>query len=217
MTVDIVCLTEAHVATCPPGGHTIEAAPGNAVADRKGAKKVLLWSRKPWKEVKFPTLSPPGRIVSGTSSVQWQVVRFVGVCIPWAGSRTPRSGGDRSPWSDHIDFLEGLHSIVVDASATTMVLGDFNQTVPPTVQPRRASEALRQAFAERTIATRGFSAADGKKTIDHVAHSQGLHLTEAAELPRIEAGLRISDHFGLVCTFAPLDAATRHSPPRTHT
>ena len=47
---EIVCLTETHPELLK-GGHAVGAHPGYGYGIRKDRRKVLLWSREPWKRV----------------------------------------------------------------------------------------------------------------------------------------------------------------------
>ena len=201
---DLICLTEAFRATLPAGGGVIEAATGNPVADRLGAKKVLLWSRWGWRaESVWPSVLPHGRLAMGQTDGQFGHLTVVGVCIPWRSSNMPRFGtGERGPWEDHLDFLKALRAEMQAHQNRTIVIGDFNQRVPRTRQPARVADALDSAFGHLLIATHGFRSSDGNLTIDHIAHSRDLNATDLVELPRFDGALELSDHFGVVADLA---------------
>ena len=195
---DIICLTEAFPATLPTQGHVIQGGLGNPVADRKGAKKVLLWSCNPWLNASTEeSFSPPGRIVSGTTKTELGRLQVFGVCIPWASSNTPRFGGERRLWEDHLSFLDSLRSQLSNLTASTLLLGDFNQRLPRRRQPSHVADALEQALARTIVATTNFRSQDGQDAIDHIAHTSDLQVCRLCELPRIRDGLRLSDHFGV--------------------
>lgn len=201
---DLVCLTEAFGTTFPPEGETIEAGLGNFFADRKGAKKVLLWSRHGWNNSSIDLgFEPPGRIVSGQAVTTIGPVQVIGVCIPWPGSNTPRFGGTRRAWDDHLAFLETLRLRLRELQMPTIVIGDFNQRIPAARQPKRVAQALLGALERLVISTEGFRSRDGHLTIDHLAHTSDLKVCDLMELPRRHAGLELSDHFGLSAEVGP--------------
>ena len=200
---DIICLTEASAETLPHHGHVIGAAPGNSIADRKGAKKVLLWSRARWSGVsREESFVPAGRIVTGTTTSELGPLRIIGLCIPWHSSNTPRFGGDRRPWEDHLSFVRSLKPLLSDRSQATVVLGDFNQRLPRKWQPIQAAAALEDALTTMVLSTRSFTSADGRQTIDHIAHTPDLHASEICELPRQRNGIALSDHFGVTAVIS---------------
>ena len=198
---DIICLTEAFPATLPTQGHVIQGGLGNPVADRKGAKKVLLWSCNPWLNASTEeAFSPPGRIVSGTTETELGRLQVFGVCIPWASSNTPRFGGERRLWEDHLGFLDSLQGRLRNLTASTIVLGDFNQRLPRRRQPSSVADKLEQALASTIVATTNFRSQNGQDTIDHIAHTADLLVSKLCELPRNGNGLRLSDHFGVMAS-----------------
>ena len=201
---DVICLTEAYPETVSGQGHVIEAALGNFVADRKAAKKVLLWARNGWRDVSTEgQFTPLGRIVSGSTNTAYGPMRIVGVCIPWHGSNTPRFGGDRQLWDDHMDFLKSLAVRLGRVSESTVLIGDYNQRLPRGRQPERVCEALEHALTGFYVATRNFVGGDGDLAIDHIAHTPDLRMRNLAELPKHQGGLRLSDHFGVMGEISP--------------
>ena len=114
----------------PPGGHTIYSQPDYGHAIKEGRRKVLLWSREPWKNVDDVGIDsmPPGRFVSGVTQTSVGEVTVFGVCIPWSGSRGRRSGGKRKMWEDHEQYLVGLAGVLERIPTKRLiVMGDFNQ------------------------------------------------------------------------------------------
>ena len=83
---DIICLTETDTArlALPPDGYSICAQDNWGQPFRKGQagrRKVLLWSREPWKtvdEVGNESLRP-GRFVSGVTQTDVGEVTVIGV------------------------------------------------------------------------------------------------------------------------------------------
>ena len=95
-----VCLTESNKQLLPASGHTICANADYGYAQTKGRRKVLLWSREPWKhfddvghEYTGTEPIPPGRYVAGITQIPLGRASVIGVCIPYAGCRTQPSFG----------------------------------------------------------------------------------------------------------------------------
>jgi hypothetical protein len=129
---DVICLTEGAVggnrrSDCgsprlkpggiqgsfgllPEGGYWIDSDPDYGYRIIEGRRKVLLWSRRPWREVDRVGDSgmPGGRFVSGLTETPVGDVRVVGVCIPWDWAHVKTGRKDRERWEDHLRYLEGL-------------------------------------------------------------------------------------------------------------
>ena len=101
---EVVCLTETDVALLPWDGHVVCSLADYGYEAPKNRRKVLLWSRQPWRDVDQmgdPDM-PPGRFVRATTQTSPGDLTVMGVCIPWSASRTgsaftPR----RRRWEDH--------------------------------------------------------------------------------------------------------------------
>jgi hypothetical protein len=124
---DVICLTEGVVGgnrrprlkpggiqgSCgllPEGGYVIDSDPDYGYRMIEGRRKVLLWSRRPWREVDRvgdPGM-PGGRFVSGVTETPAGDVRVVGVCIPWDWAHVKTGRKDRERWEDHLRYLGGL-------------------------------------------------------------------------------------------------------------
>lgn len=199
---DMICLTESH-SDMLGDDHQVEAEEDYGYALREGRRKVLLWSRWPWRSIDrvgSPSL-PSGRFVSATADTPLGPVDVTGICIPWSHAHVAGGRRDRTPWQDHLTFLEGLAPLLKpEPSRPSIVLGDFNQRVPRGSQPVRVFEALCDALSPHySLATAGVSDSRNHAAIDHLAHTRDLSATVIAELPSRDAGgLRLSDHFGLV-------------------
>lgn len=181
---DVICLTEAFRNSLPSNGEVIEAAAGNPVADRKKAKKVLLWSRQGWSNISFEEqFFPKGRIVSGVTQSAVGRITVIGVCVPWRDSNTIRLGGRRSAWEDHLLFLKSLRRRLAMCTSPTILIGDFNQRLPRFRQPTKVAEALEASLGDLVVATRGFVSCEGKRAIDHIACTSQLKICDLEEDP----------------------------------
>ena len=108
---EIVCLTETHDGLLSQDGHTICSQPDYGYPIRKGRRKVLLWSKEPWKQVENVGIDsmPPGRFVSGVTQTSVGDVTVIGICIPWFGSRTEAKRKEpKKQWEDHEKYLNDL-------------------------------------------------------------------------------------------------------------
>lgn len=107
---DVICLTEGTLGLFPEDGYVIDSDPDYGYRMIDGRRKVLLWSRHPWREVDRvgdPAM-PGGRFVSGVTETPVGDVRVVWVCIPWEGAHADTGRKNRAKWEDHLRYLEGL-------------------------------------------------------------------------------------------------------------
>ena len=214
---DLVCLTEA-TADLLPRDRCITSAADFGGPTRPGRRKVLLWSARPWEavdDVGDPQL-PPGRFVRGRTATPAGPVDVIGVCIPWDGAHVRLGRRDARPWEEHQRFLDGLRPLLDRApaeAARTLLLGDFNQTLPRTRAPRAVHEKLMATLGPRlTVATAGPVAGQDHLSIDHLAHGAALRAVGVELIPnRFGADGRISDHAGLVITLAAAEASAQPS------
>jgi endonuclease/exonuclease/phosphatase family metal-dependent hydrolase len=200
-TPGLICVTEGHENFLDGSGHTIAAT--EVISPYPGRRKVLLWSRAPWESVDqigHPML-PEGRFIAGRTATPIGMVNVIGVCIPWFHAHVTVGRRDRKPWEEHCTFLSGLTEVLSnrDQSRPTILLGDFNQTLPRTRAPMRAYEALRATLpSDMIIATEGLIPDLNRLSIDHVAHTRDLEAVRVQGLSNwSDKGRRLSDHFGL--------------------
>jgi len=199
---DVICITEGHADIFPDGGHVITSDADYGYSTTPGRRKVLLWSRNPWREV--DTLGsrflPPGRFVAGTTDTPRGAIRFVGVCIPWRDAHVRSGQRNRQPWDDHLTYLQHLPPLLQpDRSMPTVLLGDFNQRIPRARQPERVFSALTAVLSpDFRLATAGPIAGAPDLAIDHLAVSGALEPVQTDFLSHHDAtGARMRDHFGL--------------------
>lgn len=201
---DVVCITEGEQSVMPDDGHTIESDPdyGYSTAPPH-RRKVLLWSRRRWTLVDTLGSSglPGGRFVVGTTETPIGAVRFVGVCIPWRDAHVRTGRADRSPWEDHLLYLSSLDEVLsgLTDSMPTVIVGDFNQTVPKTWAPQRVFDALMHTFRHHDVITAGALPGTTRPAIDHLAVTHDLTVASIRGWSNIaENGERLSDHDGVV-------------------
>ena len=201
---EVVCLTETNERLLSQTGYSICSRPDYGYATKEYRRKVMLWSREPWREIDdWGTDSmPPGRFVSGVTHTSLGEITVVGVCIPWFGSRTEarRKLERKAQWEDHEHYLAGLTEVLGRGSAERLiVMGDFNQAVGPGSRARRELQlALQGAFpSSMTIATSGLAFQE-RRSIDHIALSEDFAVESVDVISNIHDERRLSDHFGVV-------------------
>ena len=205
---DILCVTEATAAILPKWGHTIDAGSdwGCPVKEsKKDRRKVLIWSRQRWTNTCVFTERPlGGRFVAGTTQTEVGPLNVAGVCIPWPNAHVNTCGKDRKRWEEHILWLEAFEALCYgDAPGPTVLLGDFNQTIPRRGQDAPAYTRLRRALRGFTITTAGWLSGAKALGIDHIAHTPDLaRIGDVAVWPAESGhGRHLSDHFGVWCDF----------------
>lgn len=199
--VQVACFTESFSSFLLEQGHTICANADYGYPIRKDRRKVILWSNEPWEDVDVLGHEdlPGGRFVAGTTQTALGKVRFIGVCIPWSHAHVTSGRRDRKLWEDHLIFIEKVKSVLKASPEKTVLMGDFNQSMPRSRAPIRAEQALRKVLGTRfSVATEGLTDTTGSNCIDHVCHTAALRVDSVSVLPRVTGeGLRISDHFGV--------------------
>lgn len=199
----IVCLTEAYLDSLDASWHLIECEPDCGYPLVEGRRKVFLVSRTAWESVDRVghDALPAGRFVSGITKVEDLPIRVAGLCIPWSHAHVSTGRRDRSAWEDHLAYLDGLRSVVDGWSLEmpTIILGDFNQSIPRRRVPARVFEALNDAVLSTfKIATAGAFGNPPEFAIDHVLHTDHFTIKDREVIPKAdESGLRLSDHVGI--------------------
>ncbi len=198
---DVAVLTETVDDFMAGSGHTICSEPRPLFKGAPRRRKVVAWSRNPWREVDADgggTLTD-GRFVRGVTDTPIGPVDVWGVCIPWCDSHVRTGTCDKRRWEDHLDYLRDLGQLLRDVPATVprVVAGDFNQRIPRQRNPQYAYEALIATFATLTLATTGELGADARQTIDHVAHTSDLSASPVTVLSELDGDRSLSDHFGV--------------------
>ena len=199
----VICLTETHHDLLSQRGHRICSRPDYGYPIQKGRRKVMLWSRQPWRKVDdlgIDTL-PPGRFVSGVTLTPLGEVTVIGICIPWFGSRTEAWRGDarKRPWKDHGQFLDGLPQVLERLPRERLiVIGDFNQMIGPASRaPAELRRALPAAFPPGMRIVTSDVAFKGRTGVDHIAMSADLVATSVSPISNLREGKKLSDHFGV--------------------
>jgi len=213
---DIVCLTETDADFGLGHGHTVCALPDYGMGVRGKRRKVVLWSRNPWRPaigLGRATLVP-GRFVGGTTDTPIGPLTVLGICIPWAGSRTARFGGKQRQWQDHEEYLDGLKRLLAPLHPSGVVLvGDFNQRLGGRSNvPLRLREKLRQGLPSTMTVVTAATEFAGRRTIDHIVVSNDLIAGAIDIIDDCDGARRLSDHFGVVADLSTSDV--QPNPPR---
>ncbi len=201
---EVVCLTETHDMLLSGKGHTICSGADYGYPIKEGRRKVMLWSREPWRQVDDVGIDsmPPGRFVSGVTGTSLGDVTVIGVCIPWFGSRTEKRRGEerKKTWEDHEQYLAGLAELLRRRPAGRLiVMGDFNQVIGPGSRaPHALRSALAQALPPGMVIVTADLALRGRCCIDHIALSEDLEAQSVRVIDNALDGRGLSDHFGAV-------------------
>jgi hypothetical protein len=202
---DIACFTEVYEGA-RNFGHEISAEPDYGYPLIDGRRKVLLWSRRPWRAVDRLGHKglPPGRFVSGITVTPFGDVLVIGICIPWMMAHVTTGRSDRAAWEDHKRFLIALAQALSDCvhDIPTLLLGDWNQTIPRKHAPADVFALLQNAIPEGfKIATAGAEYPAAVPAVDHIAHTEQLAVESLDIVRRIGvSGRTLSDHDGWAAT-----------------
>lgn len=199
---DILCVTEGYAGILPGGGHVIDAGFDWGYPAKEGRRKVLLWSKWPWRNVHTMGSDqfPSGRLIAGVTQTWLGSLTVVGVCIPWDNAHVRDGRRDRKRWQEHENWLAGFETLPYrQAEDRTVVLGDYNQRIPRSRQPKRVYEALLRTFEPFTFPTAGEFAGAPALAIDHIAHTPDIAVTGELNIwpKRNEQHECLSDHFGI--------------------
>jgi endonuclease/exonuclease/phosphatase family metal-dependent hydrolase len=200
---DVACITEGHEASLAAmPGHTLFSRGAYWSASAETERKVVLWSKAPWTDVKeLPEVEAVSGVVSGVTEGPLGPVRVVGVCIPYHMA-SPFGAEERAkPWSIHTAYLDALAPALQalrESGPPVMVIGDFNQRVPPEWGVHDVRMKFDHAFAHFDIVTRGDLPDIGEPSIDHIAVTRELRSKTVLGLSRFDdRGQLLSDHFGV--------------------
>lgn len=197
-TADIVCLTEAYQDFFGTEGYTIDA-PFAVQGSQTDRRKVLLWSRQPWRDIDEGSDALLGYYLGATTQTDLGPIRVHGLVIPYRFSGVRYGTPKRKVWELHQAYLRALGGVLPREPHRTIALGDFNQRIPRKYQPQHMLDQLQQVILDRLkLATGGIISGVGKQAIDHICHSHDLDLLSVEALTNVAPdGHLVSDHFGL--------------------
>lgn len=197
---EIICCPEAHDNFLGDGWHGAFSDPDYGYPLIEGRRKVTLWSKQPWRDVDVlgSAAFPPGRFVAATTATENGDVRVVAVCIPWRMAHVATGARNRTVWEDHRAFLEGLPEVLADHSLPLVVVGDFNQRIPSTREPKDVAEKLRKGLSDLRVWTQGAIPDLANSTVCHIGGSDRFDLVRVHGMSRSVDGVTLSDHDGIV-------------------
>ena len=207
---DILCLTESVIGFAPEGGHAVASDPDYGYQAAPARRKVILWSREPWQHADSQGVAglPSGRFVEAHTRTPVGMILVTGVCVPWRDAHVRTGQRNRRPWEDHLAFLNALPSLTKRlGTGPALLVGDFNQRIPPVRTPARAAAALARVTEPFQLATGGLISGLSQQCVDHVALSRDLVVHSVQGLPAEHAGIALSDHPGIVVRFSAAPGA----------
>ncbi len=209
---NILGVTEGHLDYMDGAGHAIVADADYGYAPKPGRRKIMLWSRRPWRAVDALGHAdlPGGRFVAGTTDTEIGPLRVFGLCIPWMHAHVASGRRDRAAWQDHLGYIAALGPLLACRRRTpTVLIGDCNQILPRTRAPKRVYEPLVAALDGFAFATTGTPPGAERPAIDHVGHDGRLETRACGAIDRMDGGRPLSDHYGVWA-----DLAIRGRQPR---
>lgn len=198
---DIICVCETHHIDLLPGMHGIFSDPDYGYPMKGGRRKVALWALTRWEHVStdLPD-APTGRFVKGVTEIAgFGHVTVIGVCVPWEAAHVATGRNNRRRWEDHLSYLKALAAYLQssDLNQPTILLGDFNQTLPPDRAPKAAQTLLRD-IAKQFVVLDKSEPTD--RTVCHIMLAGGLDGQPVFDLPDRIDETRLSDHRGQIAS-----------------
>jgi len=205
---DILVVTEGDHGVLPDGGFTADGGTdwGYRITHPE-RRKVILWSRWPLEHVS--TQVPPGvrtgRLVDAVTATPLGPIRVLAVCIPWRDAHV-RTGikPHRMRWREHIEYVTHLGHVLAEHPPSTplVMMGDFNQRLPRTTQPRAMCDRLLAALGPVQVVTAGHGPLPGlsRQEVDHIAISGGLVADRVWGVDRHDGERTLSDHDAVLAT-----------------
>lgn len=198
---DVLVITEGQRGLLPADGDLIDAGGDWGYGEEPDRRKVLAWSKRPWREVRrVETGAAKGRVLAATTDTDDGPVAVIAVCIPWKDAHVRSGRGGATPWGEHIECCDQLLKFraTVGTSVPTLIVGDYNQRIPRHGQSKAAETALKAALSGMTVWTAGDTRCG--KLIDHVAGSDDVVAHNIDVWAATDAHGRLSDHAGVVCS-----------------
>lgn len=199
---DVIVVTEGCRGLLPTEGYTADAGADWGYRASASRRKAIVWSRYPLSEiVTVDNGAARGRLVTATAATQAGRIQVIGVCIPWASAHVNTGRSDAAPWSEHMNYLDQLESVLAEVrdSVPVIVAGDFNQRIPRVRQPTRVAARLAEVFNLLTLHTKGNQ--EVGPLIDHIAANSLLDCESVTTWPGSDHIGRLSDHSGVSCEF----------------
>lgn len=126
---DVIVTTEDRLRPWASFPYLVDAGNDWGYKSLPDHRKVVAWSRTPWRCVDVATPGATnGRLIVASTTVETDYT-IVAVCIPWAAAHVNSGRGDRRRWEEHLEFRELLGGVIDDLRdrGPLVVAGDFNQ------------------------------------------------------------------------------------------
>lgn len=196
LETDIICLCETSVDFLSQSHNALLAEEDFGYVAPSWKRKLTLWSATPWQDtVTHLAGGPAGRFAAGTVSTDLGDLRVIGVCVPWQHAHVSTGRRDREAWEDHIAFLQALIRFpdVANPQLPTLLMGDFNQTIPPRYAPPVARDLLGELLDRFSPLPR---VNPSRRIVCHILSTQNWTVGDLEELPARDGTGKLSDHFG---------------------
>lgn len=192
---DVVCATEIEKGFYPETGYAIYSS-NDYGYKTENRYKASLWSQQPWENVTeiITGTEPTGRFISGTTTVDDEQITFCSVCIPWSMANVSTGQKNKKRWEDHEDYLIALSNFLQSLSAEkVIILGDFNQKIPRTIQPEEMFDLLNDTFNGFKCITEGKLKGTNEQVLDHI-FLKGFSEADVLAKSRFVEGKELTDH-----------------------
>lgn len=212
---EVIVVTEGTAGVLPPTGHIIDAGGSWGYGHEDHRRKVLAWSRQPWRDVtRLQSGAGLGRVVAGTTDTSLGPVRIVAVCIPWRDCHVRTGRRNASPWSEHLECCAQIRELLEAMPATQpfITLGDFNQRIPRHRSPENVAAALTEALCGQVVWTAGTT--EVGMLIDHIVSAPPLVGSAIEVWQGHGAHGKLSDHSGVAARFQHRPALGTDRPGR---
>ena len=204
---DLVCLTETYIDFYLPNRYSVFSEDDYGYKQTGNKRKVILFSNNKWNQIQYLSENsemPKGRIIIASNEFNLKKINVIGVCIPWKFAHVNTGKMNRSQWQDHSAYLSNLGNYIysLDPQIPTIVIGDFNQTIPRTIAPIDMNKKLLATFKSYNIISRDQLDECNKPIIDHIAINRELSNFSFTIIPKNSSdGIKISDHSGILAEF----------------
>jgi endonuclease/exonuclease/phosphatase family metal-dependent hydrolase len=144
LDADVLVVTEGQLGLLPDEGHLIDAGNDWGYGEERYRRKVLAWSKRPWRELRrFDEGAAKGRVLVAVTDTDEGPIRVIAVCIPWRDAHVRSGRRDARGWEEHVECCGQLLAFrqALDAGVPTLIAGDYNQRIPRKHQPLSARPA----------------------------------------------------------------------------
>lgn len=184
----------------PADGYVIDAGGDWGYGDETYRRKVLVWSKYPWRQVGgVQEGAAKGRVLAAVTDTNDGPIRVIAVCIPWRDAHVNTGRKTATGWDEHVECCGQLLALRrgLNTETPTVVAGDYNQQIPRKRQTIRAEQALEAALVDMSVWTGGDTRCG--QLIDHIAGSPEIAVDRIDVWAKADAAGPLSDHTGVAC------------------